>query len=84
MKIGILKESGPENRVALIPEGVKVLKGLKLEVLVEKKAGEKAFFADNQYTEAGAAIVSRDELLKQADILLKINPPEIEEIKNIN
>ena len=83
MKIGILKESEPENRVALIPEGVKALNDMKLEVLVEKDAGEKAFFADGQFTEAGATVVSRSEILKQADILLKINPPGISEIKNI-
>ncbi len=83
MKIGILKETEPENRVAVMPDGVKNLKDIKLEVLVEKDSGKNAFISDDQFTDAGAKVVSRDEILKQADILLKVSPFEAPEIKKL-
>jgi len=75
MKIGILKEPGKENRVAMLPEGVATLTGLKVSVLVEKDAGVSAFASDDQYVEAGAKIGSREEVIKEADALLLINYP---------
>lgn len=41
MILGLLKEHGTETRVALLPEIVKTLTDLKVEVLVEQGAGEK-------------------------------------------
>jgi len=75
MKIGILKEPGNERRVAMLPEGVATLVGLKVSVVVEKDAGSSAFASDDQYREAGAAIASREEVIKDADVLLLINDP---------
>ncbi|MBT6672201.1 MAG: NAD(P)(+) transhydrogenase (Re/Si-specific) subunit alpha, partial [Lentimicrobiaceae bacterium] len=39
MKIGILKEPDFEHRVALLPEAVKALKDMKIDILIEKDAG---------------------------------------------
>jgi NAD(P) transhydrogenase subunit alpha len=48
-----------------------------LEVLVETGAGEKAFFTDADYEAAGAKIVSDSvQLWSEADILLKVSPPQ--------
>ena len=76
MKLGILKEPDFENRVALLPEGVDILLKKKLEILVEEGAGEKAFATDKDYTDIGAKVVSRSQVVKESTIVLTINPPE--------
>ncbi len=58
MILGLLKEHGTETRVALLPETVKTFTDLKVEVIVEKGAGEKAFATDADYEAVGAKIVS--------------------------
>jgi len=46
-------------------------------VLVEKGAGERASFRDEDYTKAGATIVAEAaELYSKADIVLKVQPPK--------
>src|SRR5680860_329190 len=75
MILGLLKEYGTENRVALLPEIVKTFTDLKVVVLVEKGAGENAFAANADYEAVGAKIVSRDDVFKQAEVLLQIQPP---------
>src|SRR5690554_4993489 len=75
MILGLLKEYGRETRVALLPEAVQNLVGLKAEVLVEKQAGETAFASDEAYTSAGASITTRSEIFEKADVLLQIQPP---------
>lgn len=83
MILGLLKEHGTETRVALLPETVQVFTDLKVEVLVEKGAGESAFAADADYLAVGAKIVSRLELFEQAEVLLQIQQPTQEEIEKI-
>src|SRR5262249_1384071 len=77
MKVGVLKETTPgDRRVALVPEMVGRLQGAGLDVLVQSGAGDGAWFADSAYAEAGAAIVSGDELLAEADVVVGIGRPE--------
>jgi NAD(P) transhydrogenase subunit alpha len=77
MKVGVLKETTPgERRVALVPEMVARLRGAGLDVVVQSGAGDPAWFADSAYAEAGAAIVSRDELLSEAGIVVAVNRPD--------
>jgi NAD(P) transhydrogenase subunit alpha len=80
MTIGILKEAGNESRVALLPEIVKILAGMKTVVLVERGAGEKAYAPDKDYEAAGARIVPRAEVISKADMLITINPPETKDL----
>jgi len=85
MILGLLKEYGTETRVALLPETVKAFTDLKVEVLVEQGAGEKAFAADADYVAVGAKIVSRADLFTKAEVLLQIQPPadgDTQKIKN--
>jgi NAD(P) transhydrogenase subunit alpha len=82
--IGILKDNEPEKRVVLMPESVKTLINLKAGVVIEKNAGKAAFVEDKEYTAVGAKILDRDEIMKQSDILLKINPFTTAEIKQID
>ncbi len=83
MKLGILKESSEENRVAILPESVATLTAMKVNVLVEKGAGESAFASDSEYKEAGAVIESRDKVFTQADILVMIHPHSKVETKKL-
>lgn len=69
-------EAGDETRVALSPETAKKLKALGCEVLIEAGAGQRSFFLDSSFAEAGARIVpSAAEALKDADIVLKVRRP---------
>ena len=54
MIAGILRETGNENRVALLPCETGALRKLGLEVMLEEGAGERAFASDAQYIAAGA------------------------------
>ncbi|MBX2890750.1 MAG: alanine dehydrogenase [Saprospiraceae bacterium] len=79
--IGIPKETSlQENRVALVPHSVATLTAHGHRVVVEAGAGEKAKFRDLDYAEAGAEIVHSRETVFQADVLLKVGPPTLEEI----
>lgn len=75
MILGLLKEHGTETRVALLPESVKTFTDLKVDVLVEKGAGDTAFAADADYEAVGAKVVSRADVFEQAEVLLQIQPP---------
>jgi NAD(P) transhydrogenase subunit alpha len=76
MKVAVVKEIAPgERRVALVPEMIARLRGAGLEVLVESGAGDGAWLADGAYADAGAAIVSRDELLSTADLVVTVGRP---------
>ncbi len=83
MILGLLKEHGEETRVALLPETVQAFTDLKVEVLVEKGAGEKAFTTDAGYESAGAKIVSRDELYDKAEVLLQIQSPTDDDLNKL-
>lgn len=83
MKIGILKESSGENRVAMLPDSVKALTGLKVDVLVEKGAGVPASTPDELYEEAGAKISSRTDVIKESGIIVMVNGPGDSELKKL-
>ena len=79
MKLGVLKESKEkEKRVALTPELVKQLIKKEFEVLIEKGSGDESRFFDNDYIAAGASIASKSEICN-ADVILKVNAPTLEE-----
>jgi NAD(P) transhydrogenase subunit alpha len=83
VKVAVPKEIAPgERRVALVPEIVKKLADAGFELAVEAGAGAEASFSDRVYEEAGASIVSsREELLGQADGVVKVQKPAAEEIE---
>lgn len=85
MTIGVLKEPSPETRVSLLPEHVTILKKWNVAVCVETNAGVTAFANDEKYTEAGAAIKSRNEVLQNSDFIVSINAlstADIEQLKS--
>ncbi len=80
MIIGVLKEPSPETRVSLLPEHITILKKWNVDVCIENNAGITAFATDEKYTDAGATIKSRNEVLESSDIILSINTPGKPEI----
>lgn len=82
MILGILKESGTENRVAMLPGEVSVLKKMGVEVLVELHAGQTAYASDDSYVAAGAVTGERIEVISRADFLLSVNPLVKEDINS--
>ncbi len=83
MIIGLLREPSPETRVSLLPEHVVILKKWNTTVLVETASGEKAFATDEKYLEAGASISSREDILRNATVILSINPLSSIDLNNI-
>ena len=82
LRIGIPKEnSALEKRVALRPEAVEVLVRNGHEVAIETKAGIDSKFEDQEYSEAGAKIVYSAKEVFESEIVLKIEPPTLEELE---
>ena len=79
--IGIPKETEfQEQRVALVPQSVGLLIANGHKVVVETGAGINANFCDNDYSEAGAEIAYDTQEIYKADIILKVTPPNDNEI----
>lgn len=83
--IGIPKENlFQENRVPLTPEAVETLSSNGHKIVIESKAGEASRFTDKDYSEAGARIVYDKKQVYEADILLKVTPPSMEDLEYIH
>ena len=80
MNIGILKETGSENRVALTPELAAQFIMLNTKVFLENGAGSGAYLLDDAYEQAGVKVAGRKEIYDQADCILTVTPPPAEEI----
>lgn len=80
--IGLPKEIAyQENRISLTPDAVALLVSHGHDIWVEAKAGEGSKFSDKEYSEAGANIVYSPQEIYKADIILKIEPPTLEELE---
>jgi alanine dehydrogenase len=80
--IGLPKEvSLLENRISLTPDAVALLVNNGHEIWIETKAGIGSKFTDQQYSEAGAKIVQSPHEVYKAEVILKIEPPTVEEIE---
>ncbi|MGA3015067.1 MAG: NAD(P)(+) transhydrogenase (Re/Si-specific) subunit alpha, partial [Bacteroidales bacterium] len=80
MNIGLLKETGKERRVALLPEIVTTLVKMNVTVNVEHDAGSGSYVPDADYVDAGAKILSKKEVIENSDFIIKLNGPTDEEI----
>ena len=78
MIVGILKEiKKEENRVAMTPAGVEVLKQHGHVVLVEKSAGEGSGFDDEAYAAHGADITdTAQDIFAKADMVMHVKEPQ--------
>lgn len=80
MKVGVARETAAgERRVALVPETIAKLKSSGVDVVVEAGAGSGSAIPDGAYADAGASIVSTDDLYAQSDVILRVQRPSAEE-----
>ena len=86
MRVAVLKETrSAENRVALVPLGVKNLVKRGLTVTVQTGAGETSGVSDLMYRDAGAEIAaSAQETLEDAKLILVVNPPSSNELAHLS
>jgi H+-translocating NAD(P) transhydrogenase subunit alpha len=81
MRIGVPRETSPgERRVALVPESSKKLIEAGYQVMVEAGAGSAAGFPDAAYREAGVTVDPAQATILGADLVLKVNRPEQNEV----
>jgi len=77
--VGVLAETAAkETRVAVVPEIAAKLKVAGVRVLIERGAGSAAHFPDALYTDAEFS--DAVTILASADVLLKVQPPSLEEV----
>jgi NAD(P) transhydrogenase subunit alpha len=68
-----------------VPEVVQKLTKSGYEVRIEHNAGSNAYYDDNLFVAAGAKIVSsRIELLKGARIVLRVQPPTVSDVEQLD
>lgn len=80
--IGIPKETHfQEKRICLTPDAVAALVAQGHRVLLEKGAGVEAGFSDQEYNEAGAQLTHDTKKVYGCPIILKVEPPTLDEIE---
>ncbi len=83
--IGIPKETAfQEKRVCLTPDAVSAIVNNGHRVLIESEAGLGANFSDKDYSEAGAEITKDTAKVYSCPMILKVEPPTLEELDLIN
>jgi alanine dehydrogenase len=82
MNIGVIREAeASERRVALTPSVARHLAEQGNTVWVEKGAGERAMFQDDEYIRAGAHIAySTAEVTRRSELVVKVAVPTPEEL----
>lgn len=81
LSIGIPKEILlQEKRVSLAPDSVALLVNHGHNIIIERGAGISCSFLDLEYSEAGAQIVNDAREVFESDIILKVSPPNLEEL----
>ena len=83
MNIALPREDhAGETRVSMIPEHVAKLIKAGADVSVESGLGQTLRIVDDEYTKAGASIIAdRNALIQNADMVLRIRKPALEEVE---
>ena len=80
LTIGLPAEQNQhENRIVLTPSEVNMLVEMGYKVIVERNLGGE-LFSDHQFAEAGAMLTSSHGEAFFADIVIRVSPPDLEEI----
>ncbi|WP_237275499.1 alanine dehydrogenase [Tenacibaculum ovolyticum] len=83
--IGLPKETHfEEKRISLSPDAVCALIAHGHRVVIETGAGDGANYSDKEYSDAGAKIAYDIKEAFACTIVLKVEPPSLEEIKMLN
>ena len=85
MKIGALREIQPgEARVAMTPASAIDIRKLGHDCLIEAGAGEASGFSDDAYRQAGVEVhPDAASLSAAADVVVKVRPPEPQEVSRL-
>src|SRR5690625_2544974 len=82
--IGLPREAYfQERRICLTPDAVKTIVNNGHRILIEKDAGLEAGCTDREYSEAGATITNNRNEVFECPIILKVEPPTLDELKLI-
>lgn len=85
MKIGILKETQKgEKRVAISPNIAKQLVAKGFDVIIEENAGKSSSYKNSDYRDVDVKVEKRGVVFKDADVLVKINPFDEEDLKLVD
>jgi NAD/NADP transhydrogenase alpha subunit len=83
IRVGVPKEIVPgERRVAVVPGVAARLKGLGVEVVVQKGAGENSGISDQAFGEV-QLVEEASQLYRGADVVLKVSPPTLKEVESM-
>lgn len=83
--IGIPKETSyQERRICLTPDAVSSLVSHGHRVMIEAGAGIHSSFSDTDYSQAGAEVTNDTKKVFGCPIVLKVEPPTLEEISWMN
>ncbi len=79
--IGVLRETASEERrVAVVPEVVKKFKSLGVEFCIEYGAGAGSYFQDGDFSPS-SIVENSNEVFAQSQIIFKVQPPSLTEIR---
>jgi NAD(P) transhydrogenase subunit alpha len=79
-KIGALRETvAGEHRITMTPDIAKRYQALGAQLLLEKGFGASTFLADDAFSPENF-VASGCEVLQQADVVLKVQPPSADEL----
>ena len=83
--IGIPKETSyQERRICLTPDAVSSLVSHGHRVMIEAGAGLNSSYTDKDYAEAGAEVTNDTSKVFSCPIILKVEPPTLQEISLMN
>ena len=83
--IGVPKETHlQEKRICITPDAVAALTAQGHRIIIESGAGDGANYSDTEYSEAGAKISYSTEEVFGCNMVLKVEPPTLEEISFMN
>lgn len=83
IRLAVPKENLPgEHRVALVPEVVRKLAKLDVEVLLESGAGVSSHYPDADY-DAARIVTDTDSLYREADVVLAVQPPSADTLDKL-
>ncbi len=85
MRIAVLKEAVDwERRVPIVPDSIKRLGAKKIEVVVERGAGERALAFDTDYEAAGALLrPTASAAVAEAECVMRLRVPTLQEVASL-
>ena len=76
--------SHQERRICLTPDAVNSLTCHGHRVMIESGAGESSSYSDKEYSDAGAEVTKDTKKVFGCPMILKVEPPTLEEIEMMN